>query len=119
MGAVMLRAARRMIRELGLVGGVLLALVFALPAFESHACAAEPSYAAAAFDQGGAGDDQKQCPDCGPACAGGCCHAPHAATAPDVASTVSTPTFSVPAVWTHRVGRALDAPGGPERPPRF
>ena len=108
-----------MIRELGLVGGVLLALVFALPAFESHACAAElSSSAAVAFDVAGAGDDQ-QCPDCGPACAGGCCHAPHAATAPDVAAAVATPKFSAPAAWTHRAGRTLDAPGGPDRPPRF
>lgn len=113
----MLKVARDMIRRMGFVGGLLLTLAFALPAFESHACAQEPSRpgvtAAAPAGQDAA------CPDCGPACANGCCHASHAATAPDSLVASGTAVFAAPTGWAHMTGRPLDSPGGPERPPRL
>lgn len=92
-----------------------MALAFALPAFEAHACQdADAGDVAAASAT--SGDDG--CPDCGTACANGCCHAPHPAIAPE-------PAQIAPALETHdRVARPEKGappdlrPSGPERPPR-
>ena len=114
----MLKALRQMVGRMGLVSGLLLTLVFALPAFESHACADEPSPPVAEAVADTPADRDLQCPDCGPACANGCCHAPHVATAPDVAMIGGTAVFAAPAVWANALGRPLGATQGPERPPR-
>jgi hypothetical protein len=78
----MLKTMRDMIRRLGFVGGLLLTLAFAVPAFEAHACADELSPLAAEAVMDAPADPDQPCPDCGPGCANGCCHAPHSATAP-------------------------------------
>lgn len=119
MGDPMLKAARNLVRRMGFVGGLLLTLAFAAPAFESHACAGELSPPAAEASASTPGDRDVQCPDCGPACANGCCHAPHAATPPDSLVSPSTPVFGAPAAWNHVTGHPLDSPAGPDRPPRF
>jgi len=114
----MLKTLREMIRRTGFVGGLLLTLAFALPTFESHACAGEP-IAAVWVEAGAPGDADRQCPDCGPACANGCCHAPHAATSPDSLVSPKAPVFAASVVWSHVTGRPLDSPAGPDRPPRL
>lgn len=115
----MLVFMRQLTGRMGLLGGVLLTLAFALPAFETHACAGEFSPPSVEASVDAPTDPYAQCPDCGPACATGCCHAPHVATAPEVTG-VSRPRAAVaPAVWADIVGGPLDAPGGPERPPRL
>ena len=114
----MLKTLRAMIRRMGFVGGLLLTLAFAMPAFESHACAEEPTATAAWTEAGSAIDADLQCPDCGPTCANGCCHAPHAATAPEALVAPDTPVFAAPDPWRHATGEPLDRPGGPDRPPR-
>ena len=115
----MLVLMRQVIGRMGLVGGLLLTLAFALPAFESHACAAElsPPSVEASIDT--PAEPNVQCPGCGPACANGCCHAPHVATAPDISGPPQPLASVAPAVWADVVGQPLDAPGGPERPPRL
>lgn len=114
----MLKTVRELIRRMGFVGGLLLTLAFAAPAFESHACADELSPPAAEASVDIDASDDLQCPDCGPACANGCCHAPHAATAADLSASPQTPRFDAPAAWSHLTGRPLDSPAGPDRPPR-
>jgi len=107
-----------MIRRMGFVSGLLLALVFAAPAFESHACPDEASFAGAQAVADVATGDDAQCPDCGPACANGCCHAPHPAVQTEVATPRLPTVFSLPLAWADAPGRALDSPAGPDRPPR-
>ncbi|MBU1386134.1 MAG: hypothetical protein KKG14_12500 [Alphaproteobacteria bacterium] len=115
----MLKSLRDMIRRIGFVGGVLLTLAFALPALASHACASELSPPVAETIASTDLDGEAQCPDCGPACVSGCCHAPHAATPADVGVEPKGPVFAAPVGWVHATGRLLHAPAGPERPPRL
>jgi hypothetical protein len=113
----MLKAARSLVRRMGFVGALLLTLAFAMPAFASHACADERSPPAAEAWADAPAQDV-QCPDCGPTCANGCCHAPHGATAPDSVVSSKAVAFGAPAAWAHVTGRPLDSPAGPDRPPR-
>jgi hypothetical protein len=108
-----------MIRRIGFVGGVLLTLAFAMPAMASHACASELSPPSSESTVGAATDGDAQCPDCGPACANGCCHAPHAATPADAGTQPRGSVFATPVIWADVTGRLLYAPAGPERPPRL
>ena len=114
----MLKPLRDMISRIGFVGGVLLTLAFAMPALASHACASELSPPVAETTASVAGDGEGQCPDCGPACANGCCHAPHVATPAELGVASERVVFATPVAWAHVNGRPLDAPAGPERPPR-
>lgn len=114
----MLRALRDMVRRIGVVAGVLLSLGFAMPALASHICASELSPPAAEATASAPADRGAPCPDCGPACANGCCHASHVATPADLGVAPANLVFAAPAAWTHVTGRLLDAPAGPERPPR-
>lgn len=112
----MLKPLRDMVRRFGFVSTVLLTLLFAVPAFESHACAAEaPTSAQVVVAMSG---DDGQCPDCGPACANGCCHAPHSAVSNDVATPRFITVFGQPEAWSDSVASPLGRPAGPERPPR-
>lgn len=99
---------------------VVFTLIFAMPAFESHACAVEtPSDIAEAAQLLTAApivDDG--CDDCGPACATSCCHAPHMALMPDLSIPRAARTYQAPARWTHASDAPALAPDGPERPPR-
>lgn len=112
----MLRPLRETVRRFGFFSTLLLTLVFALPAFESHACAVE-SPASAHVAEAASGDDI-QCPDCGPACANGCCHAPHSAVSDDMATPRFIAVFGQPQAWSNSVASPLGRPDGPERPPR-
>ncbi|MFC5342282.1 efflux RND transporter permease subunit [Brevundimonas staleyi] len=80
----MLRLMRQLMSRMGLTGAVVLALAFATPAFASHACATEACAPAGRTSIDAPAEAGEACPDCGPACANGCCHAQHAATAPDL-----------------------------------
>lgn len=110
---------RDMIRRIGFVGGMLLTLTFAMPALASHACGSELSPPIADTTAGASADGKAQCPDCGPACANGCCHAPHVATPIDHGVESEGVVFAAPVAWVHVTGWPLDAPAGPERPPRL
>lgn len=116
----MLKPMRDMIRRIGFVGGMLLTLAFAAPALASHACAGGvmPSSSTETTVSAPA-DGETQCPDCGPACANGCCHTPHVATPADAVIESKGPVFAAPVAWTHVTGRPLDSPAGPDRPPRL
>lgn len=115
----MLRLLRRMIARTGLAGAVVLAMTFAAPAFASHACNDEGCAPAGQTAFAAPSDGGDACPDCGPACANGCCHAQHAATAPDLAAP-SSPLFVTRAeIWVHEAGPPLARPAGPDRPPRL
>ena len=114
----MLGPMRDMIRRIGFVGGMLLTLAFATSALASHACASELSPPVVETELNASSDGETQCPDCGPACANGCCHAPHAATPADDGLQPEAPVFAVPVVWTQATGRPVGAPAGLERPPR-
>ena len=113
----MLKSLREMVRRLGFVSTLLLTLAFAMPAFESHACETEASTSVEIVDAG-AGEDA-QCPDCGPACADGCCHAPHSAVSNDMATPRFVAVFGQPQAWSDSVASSLGRPDGPERPPRI
>ena len=115
----MLKPVRHMIKRIGFVGGVLLTLAFAAPALASHACASELTPPSAEMGVNAPADGEAQCPDCGPACANGCCHAPHVATPADAVVEAKGPVFAAPSAWAHVTGRPLDSPAGPDRPPRL
>lgn len=112
----MLKPLREMVSRLGFISTVLLTLVFAMPAFESHACTAEPP-ASVQVVETAAGEDI-QCPDCGPACVNGCCHAPHSAVSHDMAAPRFIAVFGQPRAWSDSIASPLGRPDGPERPPR-
>jgi hypothetical protein len=107
---------REMVRRFGFVSTLLLTLVFAMPAFETHACETEAPTRVEIVDAR-AGEDT-QCPDCGPACANGCCHAPHSAVSNDMATPRFIAVFGQPRAWSDSVASPLGRPDGPERPPR-
>lgn len=111
-----MKTLREIVRRTGFVSALLLTLVFAMPAFESHACSDEQPQSVAVAVADGAPDDA--CSDCGPACANGCCHAPHAATPAAMTGEAATPAFAQPRPATQTPGVRLDRPDGPERPPR-
>lgn len=111
----MLKPLRETANRLGVLSFLLLTLVFAMPAFESHACAPEAPTDAQIVAAAGADTD---CPDCGPACANGCCHAPHSAVSNDMATPRLIALFGQPGTWSDIVASPLGRPDGPERPPR-
>lgn len=111
----MLRPLRETVRRFSFVSTLLLTLIFALPAFESHACEAEAPTSVEIVASGG---EDVQCPDCGPACANGCCHAPHPAVSTDAATPRFITVFGQPQAWSDSVASPLGRPDGPERPPR-
>lgn len=115
----MLRRLDRAIRGLGMAFAIVLSLAFAAPAFASHVCADSPACAASdlAIIQADA-DPDAGCADCGPACANGCCHAPHAATAPEHLVPTTGSRFVLARAWFDQTRQPLDRPAGPERPPR-
>jgi hypothetical protein len=100
---------------------LLLALAFSAPAFESHACYAAKSEAgisAEASSSSSPANDCAGCPDCGPACAGGCCHAPHSGMAVDSVVHRALAPFARSSAWAHIMVAPVNRPSGPERPPR-
>ena len=118
-GPTMIRAARHLLRRLGLVSVLLMTLAVVLPSAEAQACAPSPDQAVAAvvvLDADGC--DAGLCGDCGAACTHGCCHAPHVAVpaAPVVAlarDRVATPHLIADSAFV-----VAGTPDGPERPPR-
>lgn len=112
----MFKALSEMVRRFAFVCTLLLTVAFAMPAFESHACAAEASGGVQVVETVGGADGQ--CPDCGPACANGCCHAPHSAMSSDLATPRFIAVFGQPQAWSDSVASPLGRPDGPERPPR-
>ena len=119
MASTMLRLLRKMIARMGMAGAVVLALAFAAPAFASHACIDERCAPSSQTAVEAPADADDACPDCGPACANGCCHAQHAATAPDLAAPSSPPVVTRTDVWFQDAAPPLALPAGPDRPPRF
>ena len=114
----MLRLLRQMMGRMGLTGAIVMALAFTTPAFASHACATEACSPAGRTSVDAPSDAEDACPDCGPACANGCCHAQHAATAPELTAP-SSPVFTARAeAWLHEAAPPLSRPAGPDRPPR-
>jgi len=111
----MLRRLRGIVGRLGFVSTLVLTLVFAVPAFETHACAPERPTSAQMVE---ATASDIQCPDCGPACANDCCHAPHSAVSNDMATPRFIAVFGQPQAWSDSVASPLGRPDGPERPPR-
>ncbi|RZJ18207.1 MAG: hypothetical protein EON91_06545, partial [Brevundimonas sp.] len=115
----MLRFLDRIIGRLGLGCAIVLAMTFAAPAFASHICADSVTYSPNAVDVVEAVetpvDMDDACPDCGPACADGCCHAPHAATA----SILDTPSSHTSLVriggWLRQTAPPMIRPAGPHR----
>lgn len=121
-----------LLRRVDLICALLLSLAFAAPAAAAHLCAAEMgggevAAAQAAAAQGltapslsaqSADDGCASCPDCGPACASGCCHAAHAAMASQPGPAVCTPRFERASGWSHAVQAPANRPAGPDRPPR-
>lgn len=118
MGAPMLSFLRRMIARLGLAGALVLSLAFLTPAFAAHVCI-DPSCTPAEQAISADVDLDDACPDCGPACANGCCHAPHP-TAPtaDLAAPQASVPLAAPSSWGHTALPPPVRPAGPERPPR-
>ncbi|WGM30672.1 hypothetical protein [Brevundimonas sp. NIBR11] len=116
----MLRLLRKMIARMSLAGALLLSLAFAAPAFAVEICIDTDCAASTRTAFEVAPDNGAPCPDCGPACANGCCHAQHAATAPDVFAPSPTRLATRTAeLWMHEAAPPLARPAGPERPPRL
>lgn len=115
----MLRVLREMIARMGLAGALVLSLAFAAPAFAIEICIDADCAPTGQMAFEVAPDNGEACPDCGPACANGCCHAQHAATAPDLsAPTPTRPMTRTAELWVHEAAPPLARPAGPDRPPR-
>lgn len=116
----MVKAAREVMRRMGFVGALALALILAMPAFESQACAADPQppQDGVTLSVASTPDPGETCPDCGPACAGACCHAPHLAIAPEP-SERAAPVIVRTVVWAPPPHAAAVRLSGPDRPPRL
>lgn len=100
------------------MGGLLLALVFAAPAVEAHACVDATCATIVAASTSATTTAEPPCADCGLPCANGCCHAQHVATAPDVSVILSVAIFAAPLSWSHSTAPPLADAAGPRRPPR-
>ena len=95
---------------------LLLTLAALAPALEAHACVdADCAPAVLAFDTA---EDDRPRADCGPACANGCCHAPHVATTPDFAAVPQPPSYASTPAWSDAVAPPPADMSGPRRPPR-
>ena len=117
--AMMSRFGGNLGRRLGLACTLLLALAFAVPSFASHVCAESEACAPnAQVVVDAVSDADPACEDCGPACANGCCHAPHPATAPDVAAIPAHLIGVKPSGPALATAPPSLRPSGPERPPR-
>ena len=115
----MLRFLREMIARMGVAGALVLSLAFTAPAFAAEVCIDADCIASTRTAFEAAPDGGEPCPDCGPACANGCCHAQHAATAAEVSTRSSAPRIARTAeLWVHEAAPPLARPAGPDRPPR-
>ena len=117
----MLKSMRGAIGNFQIFSILLLAMVFTAPAFESHACPAqvEAAVSAEAAPSTVLADERSGCPECGPACAGGCCHAPHPGMTADLTPDRSPVAFTREADWAHVLLVPTGRPTGPERPPKI
>jgi len=91
-------------------------LFAAIPATAADACATAP----AAWVEESLEDASpcSECPDCGPACETGCCHAGHAVALAAGQPDLSRPGHGGTRVWLSFDRTPLPKPSGPERPPR-
>ncbi|PZT99918.1 MAG: hypothetical protein DI624_04410 [Brevundimonas sp.] len=103
---------------LRLVFQLLLLLAVFSPAVSAHACVDETCAYVAAGVQAVPDDAQGGCPDCGPACANGCCHAPHPAALPGPAFMDQPTPPALRLSWSHSPERPPLDPAGLRRPPR-
>ena len=117
----MVKSLAKAISRFEVIAIILLAVAFCVPAFDSHACAAPTTdmSVAAGVQSVDAVGNCASCPDCGPSCAGGCCHAPHPGMAAETAGQRGLFTFERPSTWSHVVRAPMTRPSGPERPPRL
>lgn len=115
----MRRFVNRMIRGMGPICALLLVLSFAAPAFASHVCADSEACAQTELTVvQAASDADPACPDCGPACANGCCHAPHAATPPAIVAPDVPRAIARAEAWLEATASPPVRLAGPDRPPR-
>lgn len=120
----MLLAARTLLRQIGFVCALLVALTTATLAVEAQACAPGAEAAVSASLTAAVTAVQtdpcasQECADCGLACAHGCCHAQHVGVVEIAASPLTPASFKSPAGWPAVLGALHGAPSGLERPPR-
>jgi len=115
----MLSLPLSMIRRVRLTCLLLLTLAAMAPALGAHACV-DPACATVAVASDTVINEAEQpCADCGQACANGCCHAPHLATAPDVSMIQNVSPFAAPLSWSHSTVPPPADAAGPRRPPRI
>ncbi|WP_395943988.1 hypothetical protein [Brevundimonas sp.] len=114
----MQRPALTLFGRLKLVFQLVLALAVFAPAVSAHACVDQNCGVVAVGVESSADDDQRGCADCGPACANGCCHAPHPATPPDLQPKDARTSPASRMTWTHSAEPPPVAASGPRRPPR-
>lgn len=107
---------RKIHRHLGYVLGLCVMLAVTSPALEAHACIPEPVSAFTALDN--SVDEAPACPDCGPACASGCCHLAHAAIPAEAPPATAALPVAAPSAWVSAASAPLILPSGPDRPPR-
>lgn len=113
----MLHWAAANLRRLRLACLLLLTLAALAPALEAHACV-DPDCAPVVLAFEAADDGDCPCADCGPACANGCCHAPHVATTPDFPVIQSLPAYASAPAWSDAIAPPPADTSGPRRPPR-
>ena len=90
----------------------------AAPAAEAHVCADPACGVIRTSVEAPAQTDDRPCADCGPACAGGCCHAAHVAIPVEPPVIAPVAAFATPQAWRHAAPLPPTAPSGPLRPPR-
>lgn len=107
-----------MFRRLRPVILLLLTLAALAPALGAHACVDEDCATISLTAQASADTPDEPCSDCGQACANGCCHAPHPATAPELPHIQTLSTYACGRTWAHATEPPLADAAGPLRPPR-
>lgn len=114
----MIRAARHLLRRLGLVSVLLMMLATVLPSSEAQACAPAPDQTSAVVILDADGCDAGLCGDCGAACTHGCCHAPHAAIPVAAVPSPARIRTETPLLTGDSLFVIARLPDGPDRPPR-
>jgi len=115
----MIRAARHLLRRLGFISVMLMAMAMVMPSSEAQACApsaGEPAAVSIVLDADGC--DISECGDCGAACTHGCCHAPHVAVPAAAVLALTRDRAGTPHLVGDSAFVVARTPDGPERPPR-
>lgn len=94
----------------------LMAIIAVNSAMAADACAAAPATETEQAME--SAEPWEDCPDCGPTCETGCCHALHTLALVGEQPDLSRPSHEATRTWPSPHRWPLPQPSGPDRPPR-